>query len=54
MNVAGRTFLRDFMDYLGDAFTFHRLLPHGLLKLNANSYWLNEQYVFQNLIAIRR
>jgi FkbM family methyltransferase len=54
MNVPARTFLHDFMDYFGNAFSVYRILPHGILPLKANNHWFNEQYTFQNLLAVRR
>jgi FkbM family methyltransferase len=54
MNVIGRTFLHDFMTFFGNEFFVYRILPHGLIPLNANDHWFNEQYIFQNLLAIRR
>jgi FkbM family methyltransferase len=54
MNVVGRTFLRDFMNFLGTAFDLCRILPHGLIRLKVSDHWFNEQYIYQNLIAIRR
>lgn len=54
MNVVGRTFLNDFFVRLSDSHELHRLLPHGLLRLKRGSHWLNEQFVFQNVIALPR
>jgi FkbM family methyltransferase len=53
MNVTGRTFLNDFMNYLGNAFSVYRILPHGLLQLRPGNHWNNEQFAYQNLLAIR-
>ena len=53
MNVTRRIFLHDFMDYLG-TFCLYRILPHGLLQLKTNNHWFNEQYVYQNLLAIKQ
>jgi len=53
MNVTGRTFLEDFMNYLGDSFRVYRILPHGLLQLGPGNHWHNEQFAYQNLLAIR-
>lgn len=53
MNVAARTFLNDFIEYFGNAFSVYRILPHGVLPLRANNHWLNEQYTFQNLLAVK-
>ncbi|ATU67334.1 FkbM family methyltransferase [Piscinibacter gummiphilus] len=54
MNVIGGTFLNDFFVSLNDTHLLFRLLPHGLLPLKAGNHWLNEQFVFQNIIAFRR
>jgi FkbM family methyltransferase len=54
MNVIGRTFLRDFMDFLGSSFRVYRIMPHGLVQLKANDHWFNEQFIFQNLLAIKK
>lgn len=53
MNVVGRTFLRDFFQVLGPDYRLYRVLPHGLLPLRNGSAWLNEQFVFQNVLALR-
>jgi FkbM family methyltransferase len=53
MNVTGRTFLLDFMNHLGNAFSVYRILPHGMLKLTSGNHWHNEQFAYQNLLAIR-
>lgn len=54
MNVVGRTFLDDFFTSLSATHDLYRLLPHGLLRLHPRSHWANEQFVFQNIIALRR
>lgn len=54
MNVVGRTFLDDFVTCLRGHHRLYRLLPHGLLPLNAGSHWANEQFIFQNILAMRR
>ena len=54
MNVTGRTFLQDFMNYLGNTFSVYRILPHGLLQLASGNHWHNEQFTYQNLLAIRK
>jgi len=53
MNVTGRTFLDDFMNYLGNTFSVYRILPHGIMPLRAGNHWINEQFAYQNLLAIR-
>ncbi|HLQ78763.1 MAG TPA: FkbM family methyltransferase, partial [Terriglobia bacterium] len=54
MNIIGRTFLHDFMDFFGNAYGVYRILPHGLIALKPGDHWFNEQYIFQNLLAIKR
>lgn len=54
MNLVGKTFMRDFLACLGPTYRLYRLLPHGLLPLNPARNWLNEQFVFQNILALRR
>ena len=54
MNLVGRTFLDDFFASLSPTHDLHRLLPHGLLRLHPRSHWPNEQFVYQNIIALRR
>jgi FkbM family methyltransferase len=54
MNLAGRTFLCDFMNLFGNAFDVCRILPHGRIRLKSTDHWFNEQYIYQNLVAIRR
>jgi FkbM family methyltransferase len=52
MNVIGRTFMRDFFECLGDNFKIYRLLPHGLMLLDKKEHWFNEQFLYQNVLAI--
>lgn len=53
-NVLGRLFFDDFVACLGSQFTFHRLLPHGLTALHPGNHWFNEQFDYQNVIAMKR
>lgn len=53
MNVVGRTFLRDFFQLLGPSYQLYRVLPHGFMPLKKGGLWLNEQFVFQNVVALR-
>jgi FkbM family methyltransferase len=53
MNVVGRTFMADFMAMLEKDYEVFRLLPHGLLRLRSGSHWINEQFAFQNILALR-
>lgn len=52
MNVVARTFFNDFASCL-DTHRLYRLLPHGLLPLSTGRHWINEQFIFQNVIALR-
>lgn len=54
MNTVGGTFLEHFFRILGATHDLYRLLPHGLLKLQPGSRWFNEQFVFQNIVAVPR
>ena len=54
MNVIGRVFLNDFASCLQGSHHLYRLLPHGLLPLRTGGHWINEQVVFQNIIALRK
>ena len=53
MNVTGRTFLQDFMNALGNNYCIYRILPHGRLELKTHNHWFNEQYAYQNILALR-
>jgi FkbM family methyltransferase len=53
MNVVGRSFLNDFFSLLQGSHQLYRLLPHGLLPLRAGGHWMNEQFIFQNIVALR-
>lgn len=54
MNVIAKAFMRNFFECLGGTHRLYRLLPHGLMPLNQNHIWLNEQFVYQNIVAIRK
>jgi FkbM family methyltransferase len=54
MNVVGRTFMDDFMARLSPTHSLHRVLPHGLLPLERHRHWPNEQFVYQNIVALER
>ncbi len=54
MNVLGRNFAQDFMEFFQPGYSVYRILPHGLLELKQGDHWFNEQFVYQNLLAIRR
>jgi FkbM family methyltransferase len=53
MNVVGKTFMTDFMALLGLQYECYRVLPHGLLRLQPGMHWFNEQFAFQNILALR-
>jgi FkbM family methyltransferase len=53
INVLGRVFFDDFVKIIGSDFRLHRLLPHGLMPLDVRNHWFNEQFVYQNIIALR-
>lgn len=52
MNVVSRVFLNDFHSCLQETHQLYRLLPHGLMPLRAGRHWINEQFVFQNIVAL--
>lgn len=52
MNVASRTFLKDFYDILGSDWSFHRLDTKQLIPLGAYDS-INEIYKFHNIVALR-
>lgn len=54
MNVLSRAFLSDFASCLQGSHQLYRLLPHGLLPLRVGGHWINEQFVFQNIVALRK
>jgi hypothetical protein len=54
MNVIGRTFLEDFMARLEPTHGMFRVLPHGLMPLRRQRHWLNEQFAYQNIVALKR
>lgn len=54
MNVIGRTFLDDFMTLLEPTHAMFRVLPHGLLPLVRRRHWINEQFSYQNIVALKR
>ena len=54
INLVSKTFMRDFFSCLTGSHNLYRLLPHGLLPLRESDHWLNEQFVYQNIIALKR
>ena len=53
MNLVSRTSLADFFDLLPD-YTFHRLVPVGLVRIKNPLATENKIYVYQNILAVRR
>jgi len=53
LNLVNRTFMQDFAALLPPAFQLFRVLPHGLLRLEPGHAWENEQFAYQNVLAIR-
>jgi FkbM family methyltransferase len=53
MNVISRVFLRDFIALL-PGYTLFRLLPDGLVPIQATPAFLNEIFAFQNIVAVRK
>jgi FkbM family methyltransferase len=53
LNVLGRVFIEDFFTLLGDQYALYRLLPHGLTRLHRPSHWFNEQFGYQNIVALK-
>lgn len=54
MNTVNGTFLDQFFTALAATHDLYRLLPHGLVQLHRGSHWFNEQFVFQNIVALQR
>lgn len=52
MNVFSRIFLKDFLEIL-PFYTFYRLLPKGMVKLDNYNPIFYEIFGFQNIVAIR-
>ena len=52
MNTISRRFFADFADLLAD-FELYRILPVGLLPLKGAAPWKREQFIFQNILALR-
>lgn len=52
MNVASRVFFRDFLDLL-PGYRFFRMVRDGLIALDPYSPLRCEQFVFQNIVALR-
>lgn len=53
MNILARAFLNDFFGCLEATHRLYRLLPHGRMPLRSGAHWTNEQFTFQNIVAVR-
>lgn len=53
MNVISRVFFRDFWDFLPE-YEFYRMLPDGLIHIEAYDPLFCEIFAFQNIVAIRK
>ena len=51
MNVASRTYFRDFWDLLPN-YDFYRLLPDGMVKIERYKPVMCELFAYQNIVAI--
>jgi hypothetical protein len=51
MNIISKVFMKDFIKILPQ-YSFYRVLPNGLLKVEQNSILLTEIFGFQNIVAI--
>lgn len=51
MNIISKVFMKDFIKILPQ-YSFYRVLPNGLLKIEQNNVLLTEIFGFQNIIAI--
>ncbi len=52
MNVLSRTFFNDFQTMLSD-YTFYRMLPNGLLKMDKYVPLYFEIFAYQNIVAFK-
>ena len=53
MNIVSRVYLTDFFDLLAPQYKLFRLLRSGLLPLERKQHWINEQFTFQNILAVK-
>lgn len=53
MNVASRSFFKDFWDLLSD-YDLYRLLPDGKVRIESYTAVYCEIFAFQNIVALRR
>jgi len=54
MNILSRSFFYDFQLILSNNYILYRLLPHGVIELDDGPHWLNEQFTYQNILAVQR
>lgn len=52
MNIISRTFFKDFMQLL-PTYTFYRMLPNGLHKIEKYDPVYDEIFAFQNIVALK-
>lgn len=53
MNLSTRVFLKDFLLFLKE-YSFYRLLPHGIIKLEKYNSLFWEIFAYQNIVAVRK
>jgi FkbM family methyltransferase len=51
MNIISKVFMKDFIKILPQ-YSFYRVLPNGLLKVEQHNILLTEIFGFQNIVAI--
>jgi len=54
MNLISKSTMYDFYQLLGNNFELYRILPQGLLPLEAYTPLYHELYAFQNIVALRK
>jgi FkbM family methyltransferase len=54
LNVATRTYFKDYFELLFEQYRIYRLLPHGILEIRGYHPTAYEIFGYQNLFAIRR
>lgn len=54
MNVMQRVFFKDFYNLLSEGYSLYRILPAGLLPIKVYSAWFQEQFAFQNILAVKK
>lgn len=53
MNTSSRKFLKDFINLL-ESYSFYRLLPNGIIKVDSYNPLFWEVFSFQNFVAVRK